>query len=354
MSARPIWLRGGLLLVAGCAGAALLLAATSFFLRRAQDSSTMRLPSRPVLAWTVETLPEPADLRAVWTDARGEAFAVGARGAIVRRTPSGTWSKEISATLEDLHAITAGSQSARLFAVGNRGTVVACARDSGVWSVEATPTQENLYAVAACPGGFCAVGARGTVLRRSDDTGKWTRTDAGTSVDLHGIAGWVSAPATPSSAPSIGTFVVGDQGTIVVQRVPFGRSQPALAAWTKEDSHTSEDLRAASFLGYRVIVVGGQGTVLRRDVSTEEPWTKLPAPAREALRDVRLVGASEGKVLVASESNVYEQRFPEMDGWRTSLTARGVWGIDADDPRVVAVGDRGLVHVAALPAASDE
>ena len=314
----------------------------------------MRLPGRPVLVWSAETLPELAELRAVWTDPRGEAFAVGARGAILRRTPSGSWSKEVSPTPEDLHALTAGSQSARLYAVGGRGTVVACANGSGVWSVEATPTHEDLYAVAACPGGFCAVGARGTVLRRSDDTGTWSRIDAGTSVDLHGIAGWVSAPATPSSAPSIGTFVVGDQGTILVQRAPFGRSEAGPAAWTKEDSHTTENLRAASFLGYRVIVVGGQGTVLRRDVSTDEPWTKLPAPASDGLRDVRLVGASEGWVLVASDTAIYEQRFPEMDGWRKSLTAPGLWGIDADDPRVVVVGDRGLVHVGALPATPDE
>jgi hypothetical protein len=94
--------------------------------------------------------------------------------------------------------------------------------------------------------------------------------------------------------------------------------------------------------------------VLRRDVSTDEPWTQLPAPAREGLRDVRLVGASEGKLLVASETALYEQRFPEMDGWRASLAAPGLWGIDADDPRVIAVGDRGLVRVSALPLALDE
>jgi hypothetical protein len=351
---RPRAWRLALLVVAGCVGAALLLTATSFFLRRAQDTSAMRLPARPVLAWTAESLPEPVNLRAVWTEAGGEAFAVGLGGAIMHRAPSGQWSKERSPTSEDLHAIAAGAGARRLYAVGNHGTVVVLVRDAGSWSIEGTPTPQNLYAIALCPGGLCAAGAGGTFLRRSDDTGAWTATDTRTTVDLHAIAGWVSAPATPSSAASIDTFVVGDRGTILVQKAPFGRSPIVPSAWMPEDSHTTDDLRGASFLGYRVIVVGQGGAVLRRDVSNAEPWTRLPAPANEALRDVRLVGSAESRLLIASPSAIYEQRFPEMDGWRTSVAEAALWGIDADDPRAIAVGDRGVVRVAVLPAAADE
>lgn len=337
--------------MAGCAGAALLLWATSLFVRHGLGDRPAHpiVTPRPVLVWSTEEAPEPVDLRAVCLDASGEAFAVGAGGAIFHRL-AGAWSKEPSPTTEDLNALAPGSESVLVYAVGNHGTILARSREARVWSIENGPTTENLYAVAATPAGFTAVGARGTVLRRKGETRAWTRDDARTTVDLHGIAGWVSLPATPMSAPSLATFVVGDSGTILVQKIPFGRSQPAAADWTAVASHTTENLLAATFLGSEVIVVGAHGTVLRGDLSSDAPWGALPPPARETLRDARLVSSeSSSSLLIVGESAVFEQRFLEEYTWRPSLTGRGLLALDADSPNVIAVGEKGSIVVAKVP-----
>ncbi len=340
-----------LLVAAGCAGAGLLLWATSVFVHHGLGNQPVRalVTPRPVLAWSVEVAPEPASLHAVSITAGGEAFAVGAGGAIFHRR-AGAWSKEPSPTTGDLNALAAGSGAVLVFAVGDHGTILARSRDAPVWSVEKAPTTENLAAIAACPTGFIAVGAHGTVLQRSDETHAWTASDARTTVDLHGVAGWVSVPATPTSAPSLATFVVGDGGTILVHEIPFGRAKNAGAEWTAQASRTTENLFAATFLGSEIVVVGAHGTVLRGDLSSDAPWGALPPPASESLRDARLVSTgSSSRLLVVGESAVFEQRFLEEYTWRPSLAQRGLVALDADSANVITVGEKGALAVAAIP-----
>jgi photosystem II stability/assembly factor-like uncharacterized protein len=343
-----------LLVVSGCAGAALLFWCTSFFVRHGlTDTPTHLLVApRPVLAWSVERAPppiEPVDLHAVWTNASGEAFAVGERGTILHRT-SGAWSKEPSPTTEDLHALAAGSGSVLLYAVGGRGTILALSRDAHAWSIEKSPTEEDLYAVAASPKGFVAVGAGGTILQRSDDTHAWTALEARTTVDLRGIAGWVPTPVTATSAAAVATFVVGDRGTILVRKIPFGRGPGESTAWASQDGHTSENLLAATFQGNDVIVVGAHGTVLRGDLASDAPWSEYPSPVAALLRDVKLVTTgSSTRLLVVGEGGVFEQLFREDTTWRNSLDLRGLRALDADSPSVVAVGKGASIVVATIP-----
>ncbi|MEO6418021.1 MAG: hypothetical protein ABIP39_01340, partial [Polyangiaceae bacterium] len=148
-----------LLVAAGCAGAALLLWATSVFVRHGLEGTSggALVTPRPVLVWSAHPAPEPVLLRAVSIDASGEAFAVGAGGAIFHRA-AGTWSRESSPTTEELNALAQGSESVLVYAVGNRGTILARSRETHTWSIETAPTTENLYAVAAGPTGFTAVG----------------------------------------------------------------------------------------------------------------------------------------------------------------------------------------------------
>jgi photosystem II stability/assembly factor-like uncharacterized protein len=216
-------------------------------------------PATSTYAWKAEPTPAEAPLRAVW--ARGPlAFAVGDKGTIVFRSPSGSWTRQESGTTEDLTAI--GGEP--LFAVGKHGTILWFDAGTKRWTREQAPVDVDLLGVASWYGRTIVVGAKGTILTRRD--GAWVRLESGTDADLHAVwyvpEGW----GEPREA-----YVVGDRGTILVARAPW---RELFTRFTEAQSGTSENLVAIAGDDHTILAVGDHRALLRSAPHSYAPWSQ--------------------------------------------------------------------------------
>lgn len=168
-----------------------------------------------------------------------------------------------------------GGQRGHLFAVGERGTVLA-EDTSRVWTPELTRAASDLNAVTWTPEGAFAAGKNGVILRRHaiGHGEMWEIDPSGTSRDLNGIA-----------RTAEGVYVVGASGTILVLR-------PGRTSWTEEPSGVAADLHAVFQQDGVLYAVGKGGTILRR---ARDGWVR---EASGTLHDLYAVGG-DGQAIYA-------------------------------------------------------
>ncbi len=164
-----------------------------------------------------------------------------------------------------------GGQRGHLFAVGERGTILA-ERGARAWMPETTPPVPELRAVTAAGDDAWAVGRGGAVLHLTRQ--RWILEDSGTTRDLNGVA----------RSPD-GVYVVGASGTILVQR-------PDRAGWIEESSGVGADLLAAFQQDGVVYAVGKGGAIVRR---ARDGWVR---EASGTLHDLFAVGG-DGQAVYA-------------------------------------------------------
>ncbi|MGH7526872.1 MAG: hypothetical protein ACREMX_09225 [Gemmatimonadales bacterium] len=111
--------------------------------------------------WREVLSQEGVDLEAIWAGPNGEAFAVGAEGAIWHSDGT-SWSAMESPSSDNLSEVW-GTSTTDVFAVGDQGTILHY--DGTEWS-SAKPTDRPLFDIWGASGaGVFAVGDEGTILR---------------------------------------------------------------------------------------------------------------------------------------------------------------------------------------------
>ena len=106
-------------------------------------------------------------LKDVWVAPTGEVFAVGANGAIYRKTESQWYDDSIASFTSTLHAVW-GSASDDVYAAGEGAAIYYY--DGNIWQLESAPTgvTDDLFGLWGTGAGYVyAVGAGGTILYRS-------------------------------------------------------------------------------------------------------------------------------------------------------------------------------------------
>ncbi len=109
--------------------------------------------------WQEVLSQDGVDLEAIWAGPNGEAFAVGAEGAIWHSDGT-TWSAMESPSSENLSEVW-GTSTTDVFAVGDQGTILHY--DGAEWS-STKPTDKPLLDVWSSGSGAFAVGDEGTIL----------------------------------------------------------------------------------------------------------------------------------------------------------------------------------------------
>ncbi|MBW2732640.1 MAG: hypothetical protein JRH20_09610 [Deltaproteobacteria bacterium] len=253
-----------------------------------------------------------ADLRDVWFDKKGQAWAVGGGGQILRsgRRPLDTWRTERSPTAIELRAI-AGDGRGRIMAVGVGGTILE--RRGGRWRLLAGGVSQVMVDVscggserlsAAC----LALGSRGRLLTRS--RGAWRATHLPVVGDYHAL--W-RGKGRVVAVGARGLLVVGD-----------GRG------FRKVDVPTQDDLFGVTVCGDKIIAVGSRGLI----VEAKDGKARVSrAPTGHVLRAVAgcspvVVVGGRGTILVRSKGGSWSR---ERTGSLRDLS--GVW-----------VGKRGVAY----------
>ncbi len=152
--------------------------------------------------WKRNDLARPVDLEAIWASPSGELWAVGQGGATAR-TPGGAWTitLESGGSTASLLGVW-GSAPNDVWAVGEAGTTLHW--DGSSWTVVPTGTDLRLNAVwGSARDEVFAVGGRGAVLRWNGQA--WRPIRSGTRHPLQAV--WGDGKGT--------VWVAGDNGTIV-------------------------------------------------------------------------------------------------------------------------------------------
>ncbi|MFO0573983.1 MAG: hypothetical protein U1A78_08300 [Polyangia bacterium] len=290
-------------------------------------------------AWAPETPPTSAQLTALWGTAT-EVWAVGARGTILRRDPSGTWQNEGSPALtgELLSALwgTERDGQATVYAVGNLGTILR--RDKGTWqALSQRVTTSSLMSVwARNPSEVYAVGGDGTILQRTGigAQGRWQQvTGVPTSSSFNAVSGY------SSGAGAADVYAVGTEGTIVHRTG---------ANWAIEGATlTSGELTGVWVGADSVYVVGRGGRVFRKGATG---WGPVPDPMGGPLtteffavwgsggggNEVVFVAGSNGAIW-RRQGTTWKQEAPGM----TTESFLALVGSSEDG--LLAFGNKGLV-----------
>ena len=140
-------------------------------------------------------------VRAVWSTARTNAFAVGDSGVVLHYDGT-TWTPQSSGTTQDLKAVWGVGGSGPVFAVGDAGTILSY--DGSTWRAQASGTTQVLAAISGTStNDVFVVGAGGTILHSDGTT--WAPQTSGTTQGLNGV--WASSSST--------VFAVGAANTIL-------------------------------------------------------------------------------------------------------------------------------------------
>ena len=193
--------------------------------------------------WTSVPLPVKAPLHAI-ADGVDVLYAVGDHGTVMRRhAAEDVWSTVDSKTTANLRAVSVLGD--RVVATGDDGTVVALDGKSAGFRPLASGTKVALRAVRLSAFGVVAAGDGGTIVR-------------GAALDAEALAPEKS-PTTEAlrgmCAAMTETWIVGDRGTLL---------RLTLMGVERVDSGTTENLRAVTCDGSKVIAVGDHGVVVQR------------------------------------------------------------------------------------------
>jgi hypothetical protein len=282
----------------------------------------------------------------------GVVYAVGQGGLIVRVTGDRVVTERPPGS-STLRAV-GGCPRGDLYAVGDDGHVMR--RDpAGVWRRLNGTGREGFTGITCDEGRAAASGTGGGVLLLAGE--RSVRLDSGTDQPFRDIAGMDGAA----------TWVVGDAGRLALM------ASDHLILLTEGTSHT---LRSAASLAGRLVVVGEWGTLLREgdDKFTEgESGTDAALAGIAAYQDDLLVAVGDqGVMLGIGWSSVRELESPTeqplraiiaSEGWLTAVGAGGtvvrgpleglrtetlegaptLWGISGTADDALAVGDDGAV-----------
>lgn len=141
-------------------------------------------------SWTqVYAAPEDGTpLLAVWFDASGHGFAIGAYGTALESADGGVNWADRRLDEQELH-LNALTQSidGTLMVVGEAGTMLRSRDDGETWERLASPYEGSFFGVlATADGGVLAFGMRGHVLRTSDQGDSWEEVSSGVSSSIFG------------------------------------------------------------------------------------------------------------------------------------------------------------------------
>jgi hypothetical protein len=255
------------------------------------------------------------------TFAGESAFAVGARGTIVR-WDGRAWHEEESGTEENLYAV--ASAADEVVAVGGNlhigGNSLVVHRERGVWVGEPSGIQHILLAVTHGGLGWFAAGYNGAILRGRP--GAWSHLDVVHYSHVFALA-----------ARGAHVFAVGLTGTVV----EFDGT-----AWRQHDSGTNAHLRGLDVFGARdLVAVGLSGVILRYDGRT---WAAMDSGTESHLEDVWVAGEAEAYAVG------YAGTMLRYDGARwTRLdldVAANLHAVYGNAREVIAVGGGGIaVHL---------
>jgi hypothetical protein len=110
--------------------------------------------------WTKRSLSGVEELRGVWADGRGGAFAVGSGGAI-RRRANGSWSSMSSPTNDELFCVF-GSSASDVYAGGWQGALIHY--DGTAWQSLLPATNRSIHAISGLSAtDIFLVGDRGSI-----------------------------------------------------------------------------------------------------------------------------------------------------------------------------------------------
>jgi hypothetical protein len=167
---------------------------------------------------------EAKDLRGLWVRPRGDVWAVGKQGKVVRWNGE-RWKRSDLARFVDLTALWA-SPSGELWAVGQDG--ITARTPGGAWAItpESGGSAASLLGVwGSAPGDVWAVGQAGTTLHW--DGSSWLVVPTGTDLPLNAV--WGSARDE--------VFAVGGRGAVLRwngqawRPIRSGTQQPLQAVW---------------------------------------------------------------------------------------------------------------------------
>jgi hypothetical protein len=273
--------------------------------------------------------PTEADLHGVSGDG-DTVFVVGAGGIVLRHTPVEGWAVLREPDGIDLYGVSALS-AGEAYAVGKGGLVLRFL--DGTFTTESTGITYDLFGVSASgAGGVRAVGAYGTLLERGQTA--WVRSQ---------ISGPVTTLRAIWRAPDGRMAAVGSGGSIALYDGLTWHLQV-----TNDPSDPGRDLYAVWGAGSDdITAVGDQGVVLHYD---GERWSVMtvagPYNSRADLRGVAARAAAGGATLLAAAGLGSAALELRDDAWydrSLGVTAdlRGV--AVADDGSLAIVGADGLI-----------
>jgi len=280
-------------------------------------------------SWTMGSMGSSgtlADLAAIAMSETGEGWAVGTKGAIVRRH-EGAWASIASPTTRDLNAV-AMSPDGTAWAAGDN---VLLRWDGASWSSWGGPalTTHDLNAVALVPAGSCvsdcadawAVGYEGTILRHTKDSngndGLWMVAPSPTNYSLHAVTmlsaddgwavggggvilrwdgnQWINTPSptrrmlfdVDMATPNDG-WAVGWGGTLLHWDG---------IVWRNVLSPVRHDLSALAVVAADDVWAVGSGPWLAQSTALHwdgEAWVVVPVPDNPSLSSVTMISSRDG------------------------------------------------------------
>lgn len=260
---------------------------------------------------------------------QGNAWVVGDRGTVLKRTTDGRWRRIEVGTGSNLYSIKF-SDSGSAWIVGRGGVIVHWDAVTGKWRHLASGLKTDLLGVAVSPDGktVVAAGDRGVILYSFDGGETWTQSpNLRDDVVYWGIA----------MGPNKKGWAVGDAGAII-------RTVDGGATWDQQESPTTEDLMAVRvFSESSALIVGDAGTVLiTHDSGTH--WIQTDRGTVSNLCGVD-IDAEGGSVVAVGRDDVVVFRGNLNAPWQSTSTGFGqaLWSVERHGEWTLVVGDDGLV-----------
>ena len=263
--------------------------------------------------WSASQAKAGTTLRGVWGSGYRDILTVGDGGTILKYNGK-SWTAQTSGTTSRLQSIWGAvtESSYNVYTVGDGGQVLHTTGAS--WNKVASNTTENLADIWGAGAEVMAAGNNGIILNLTKST------SAQEDIVLRSIWG--------SSATNV--FAVGENGTVL---------HSDGTAWTAMVSDTTEWLNETwgdNQTG-EVFAVGENGTIIHYDGTT---WNPMVSGVSVTLHGV--YGTAANNVYAVGDSGVVLH----YDGaaWSVIMAGgtnlRDIW---ADDRRIVAVGENGIV-----------
>ncbi len=333
------------------------------------DSSFLAGTSAGAWEVTLANDPDNRDLLGVWAVSDLEAWAVGAKGALLHLFDKKWQLDQISGTymkLKTFEALWGWSTKAGpvdAFAFGPDGAGIRYDVATQKWQDFRAETTADLRQVVAYPNGsFVACGSAGVVLRAADATAPfydlaapitgsdvndcaprgeelWLAADDGVVAQL--AAGKWTLHSTGLTAPVRGVADVAGQVLAVAEdgKAALRKSD---GTWLLEPTATQLPLHSVAAAGGDAFVVGAVGTVLRRTAAGQ--WTKEAIAETGDLQ--RVIAWGNGEAMAVGDGGAVWLR--QNDKWQKVFESPGLplyGAMRKADGTLVAVGWAGALVV---------